>query len=83
MNGSRLTLFDNLSCLGVPALPAGMVSGAVGGGIGSPFYLLKTQQQALSSLNVGSQHKGTKNQATATIKDQRRTCQCFSGSDEN
>lgn len=57
MNGSRLTLFDNLSGLGVPALPAGMVSGAVGGGIGSPFYLLKTQQQALSSLNVGSQHK--------------------------
>jgi solute carrier family 25 protein 34/35 len=58
MNGSRLTLFDNLTALGVPALPAGMVSGAVGGGIGSPFYLLKTQQQALSNINVGSQHKG-------------------------
>jgi solute carrier family 25 protein 34/35 len=57
MNGSRLTLFDNLTALGVPALPAGMVSGAVGGGVGSPFYLLKTQQQALSNLNVGSQHK--------------------------
>ena len=60
MNGSRLTLFDNLSALGVPALPAGMISGAVGGGVGSPFYLLKTQQQALSNLNVGSQHTGKK-----------------------
>ena len=83
MNGSRLTLFDNLTALGVPALPAGMVSGAVGGGVGSPFYLLKTQQQALSNLNVGSQHKGqTGSGLQIKTLFQMRTCRCFSGSDE-
>ena len=35
-----------------------MLAGAIGGSIGSPFYLLKTQQQALSKIDVGYQHTG-------------------------
>jgi len=56
MNGTRLTLFDKLKDLNMNLALAGMVAGAIAGALGSPLYLLKTQQQALSNLAVGNQH---------------------------
>ena len=55
MNGTRLTLFDKLkSQISVPiaSITAGLISGA----FASPFYLLKTQQQIVSTVQVGNQH---------------------------
>eukprot|EP00056_Hartaetosiga_gracilis_P021841 m.26798 g.26798 ORF g.26798 m.26798 type:complete len:325 (+) comp9295_c0_seq1:36-1010(+) len=70
MNGTRLGIFDYIRDEYVkrgnqPKLLFNMATGAVSGGIGafvaSPFYLVKTQQQAQSSTNVavGYQHKHT------------------------
>ena len=35
---------------------AGVSAGALSGSVASPFYMLKTQQQSLSSIQVGNQH---------------------------
>jgi len=56
MNGTRLTLFDQMKRhTSVPV--AGITAGLVSGALASPFYLLKTQQQILSSVQVGNQHR--------------------------
>ena len=55
MNGTRLTLFDRMKDhISIPV--AGVTAGVVSGALASPFYLLKTQQQILSSVQVGNQH---------------------------
>ena len=55
MNGTRLTLFDRLkSQISIPI--AGVTAGVISGAFASPFYLLKTQQQILSTVQVGNQH---------------------------
>lgn len=59
MNGTRLTLFDQFKDLNMNVALAGMLAGGISGAVGSPLYLLKTQQQALSTIAVGNQHKGT------------------------
>jgi len=56
MNGTRLTLFDFMKDHGVPISIAGISAGALSGSVASPFYMLKTQQQSLSSIQVGNQH---------------------------
>ena len=50
MNGTRLTLFDMMKAKGTNVTAAGVGAGVIAGGIASPFYMLKTQQQALSSV---------------------------------
>ena len=40
----------------MPISIAGISAGALSGSVASPFYMLKTQQQSLSSIQVGNQH---------------------------
>ena len=59
MNGTRLTIFDQLKeSFDINPILGGMIAGGIAGGMGSPLYMMKTQQQALSSINVGNQHTG-------------------------
>ena len=51
-----------------------MLAGAIGGSIGSPFYLLKTQQQALSKIDVGYQHTG---KITKKMNFSFKSTKCF------
>lgn len=60
MNGTRLTLFDMMKAKGTNVTAAGVGAGVIAGGIASPFYMLKTQQQALSSVQVGNQHSNSR-----------------------
>ena len=48
--------FDLNSLISVPISIAGISAGALSGSVASPFYMLKTQQQSLSSIQVGNQH---------------------------
>ena len=45
-----------LNSISVPISIAGVSAGALSGSVASPFYMLKTQQQSLSSIQVGNQH---------------------------
>ena len=45
-----------LNTISVPISIAGVSAGALSGSVASPFYMLKTQQQSLSSIQVGNQH---------------------------
>ena len=46
----------NFNSISVPISIAGVSAGALSGSVASPFYMLKTQQQSLSSIQVGNQH---------------------------
>lgn len=74
MNGTRLTIFDQLKeSFDINPILGGMIAGGIAGGMGSPLYMMKTQQQALSSINVGNQHTEAKSTIISYMQNAYRT----------